>query len=97
MDEAASSEELMQLDCLGPITLNTDGSMSRMANWAVLTEAEKNTAWRMIAKRNNARREVLLRQEHDKEINDRRADDDEEIEKKVKVLTYLDSSEPTEK
>lgn len=50
---------VIKLDRLGPIIINTDGSLTRIANWAGLSEAERHVALRRIAKRNQQRREQL--------------------------------------
>ncbi|BFZ61886.1 hypothetical protein YB2330_002964 [Saitoella coloradoensis] len=49
----------VKLDHLGPIIVNTDGTISRIANWDILSEFEKRSALRVIGKRNRERREVL--------------------------------------
>lgn len=49
----------IKLDHLGPIIVNTDGTLTRIANWGALTEQERQVALRRIAKRNRARREQL--------------------------------------
>jgi hypothetical protein len=45
----------VKLDHLGPIVLNTDGSMSRITNWQEMTEEEQTRTLRVVAKRNQAR------------------------------------------
>lgn len=50
----------VKLDHLGPMIINTDGTVARIFNWAGLSEGEKNVALRRIAKRNKARVEQLL-------------------------------------
>ncbi|ORY78208.1 hypothetical protein BCR37DRAFT_382480 [Protomyces lactucae-debilis] len=47
------------LDSLGPIVLNTDGSLSRIGNWDQMTEPERCATKRMVAKRNLARKKML--------------------------------------
>lgn len=51
--------EKVQLDNLGPIILNEDGTMSRITNWPEMTEMEQKNTLRVIAKRNKQRREKL--------------------------------------
>ncbi|ORY40206.1 hypothetical protein BCR33DRAFT_372379 [Rhizoclosmatium globosum] len=51
------------LDHLGPIVVNTDGTMSRISNWEGLSEGERKTALRVVAKRNKERLAVLAAQE----------------------------------
>ena len=47
--------EPVQLDSLGPIVVNADGSLSRITNWSEMTEAEQKKTLRVVAKRNKAR------------------------------------------
>ena len=47
------------LDGLGPIVVGVDGTMMRITNWAGLSERERETALRRLAKRNNERLEAL--------------------------------------
>ncbi len=49
----------VKLDHLGPIIINTDGTVARIANWHALTEAEQAVALRRIAKRNKERAQQL--------------------------------------
>lgn len=54
-----SSGEGVKLDALGPMVVNTDGSLSRIANWDRMAEIEKRNTLRVIGKRNRARLEAL--------------------------------------
>lgn len=45
----------VKLDGLGPIIINSDGSTSRIANWAEMTPEEQERTQRIIAKRNMQR------------------------------------------
>ena len=47
------------LDDLGPIIINEDGTMRRIANWALLTPKEKAATSRRISTRNKKRLEKL--------------------------------------
>ncbi|KAG8755597.1 hypothetical protein FRC12_010845 [Ceratobasidium sp. 428] len=38
------------MDKLGPVMMNADGSMSRIANWKELTKRERNTYLKKLAK-----------------------------------------------
>lgn len=58
--------DAVKLDQLGPIVLNKDGTMSRVNNWAEMTEPEKCATKRMIAKRNLLRKEELQMEQHGK-------------------------------
>ncbi len=53
----------VSLDNLGPVILNADGSMSRIANWDKMAPVEQETAWRLITKRNAERRKALEEQQ----------------------------------
>ena len=44
---------------LGPIIVNTDGTLRRIENWAQLTKAEQASTFRMVARRNKKRLEAL--------------------------------------
>ncbi|KAH7105515.1 hypothetical protein BKA62DRAFT_392468 [Auriculariales sp. MPI-PUGE-AT-0066] len=48
------------LDKFGPVVINVDGSISRIANWLELSEHEQKTTLRRIGKRNEERRQALL-------------------------------------
>ena len=52
-------EDVFKLQDLGPIIINSDGSMSRIPNWATMDDNEKATAQRLIAKRNERRKKEL--------------------------------------
>ncbi|KAI5823521.1 hypothetical protein K523DRAFT_316883 [Schizophyllum commune Tattone D] len=43
------------LDELGPMVVNSDGTLSRIANWTEMTEAEKKNTLRVLSKRNQLR------------------------------------------
>lgn len=49
----------VKLDALGPMVINTDGTVSRIANWAQLSDVERERTLRLIAKRNKQRIERL--------------------------------------
>ncbi len=55
-----NSEYVSKLEGLGPIILNTDGTMGRIPNWAEYTESEKAQAIRLIGARNKKRKDALL-------------------------------------
>jgi len=55
--------EAIRFDNLGPMVLNTDGSLSRITNWHELSEVEQQNTLRVIAKRNKQRREALTQQQ----------------------------------
>lgn len=47
------------LDHLGPLVVHADGTLSRVANWAEMTEPERRTTVRVLGRRNRARLEAL--------------------------------------
>ena len=54
-----NSGESIAMDAMGPVVVNDDGSLSRIANWPMLTDREKEVTQRRIAKRNNERLDRL--------------------------------------
>ncbi|KAI0156573.1 hypothetical protein GGR57DRAFT_463860 [Xylariaceae sp. FL1272] len=60
----------VRFDGLGPVVVNVDGSLSRIANWDKMSAIEKDNTYRIIGKRNAARRAALLsRQEEEQQQN----------------------------
>lgn len=55
--------ETVSFDELGPIIVNLDGSARRISNWQELSKAEQEASWRVIAKRNKKRVEMMQQQE----------------------------------
>ncbi|KAI1800694.1 hypothetical protein F4811DRAFT_556554 [Daldinia bambusicola] len=51
--------EGVKLDHLGPLVVNEDGTMSRIANWAEMAEIERNNTLRILGKRNKMRLDAL--------------------------------------
>ena len=49
----------VSLDHLGPMVVNVDGTMSRIANWDKMAEIEKKNTLRIIGKRNKDRLAAL--------------------------------------
>lgn len=49
----------VKLDHLGPMVVNTDGTMSRISNWEHMTEMEKQNTLRVLGKRNKQRLDAL--------------------------------------
>lgn len=54
------SAYVSKLEGLGPIILNSDGTMGRIPNWSEYTDSEKAQAMRLIGARNKKRKEALL-------------------------------------
>ncbi|KIJ61250.1 hypothetical protein HYDPIDRAFT_116258 [Hydnomerulius pinastri MD-312] len=50
-----AAETPVKLDNLGPMVVNSDGTLSRIANWENMTEAERERTLRVLAARNRAR------------------------------------------
>ncbi|KAJ3373298.1 hypothetical protein GGF31_000731 [Allomyces arbusculus] len=48
-----------RLDDLGPIVVHVDGTMSRIDNWADMSEIERKNVLRILPKRNRARLQAL--------------------------------------
>ncbi len=57
----------MKFDHLGPIVVNTDGTMARIANWDKMIPREQESAYRIIAARNKQRLEALKKKTEDAE------------------------------
>lgn len=49
------SSESVKLDNLGPLVVNSDGTLSRIANWENMTEQERERTTRVLAVRNRTR------------------------------------------
>lgn len=49
----------VSLDALGPVVVNTDGTMARIANWSDMTPREQERTQRLLAARNNVRLATL--------------------------------------
>ncbi|KAF3052812.1 hypothetical protein E8E11_005158 [Didymella keratinophila] len=49
----------VKLDHLGPLVVNKDGSLSRIANWDKMAEIEKQNTLRILGKRNQLRLDGL--------------------------------------
>lgn len=51
--------QAVKLDHLGPLVVNKDGTLSRIANWETMTEIERQNTLRILVKRNQVRTEAL--------------------------------------
>lgn len=49
----------VKLDHMGPLVVNKDGTLSRIANWESMAEIERQNTLRILGKRNQLRREGL--------------------------------------
>ena len=60
--DASSSDEannVIKLDHLGPMIVNSDGTISRIANWQNMSDIEQQRSLRLLAKRNKVRMDSL--------------------------------------
>lgn len=51
--------QAVKLDHLGPLVVNKDGTLSRIANWEQMADIEKQNTLRILVKRNQLRTEAL--------------------------------------
>lgn len=51
--------QTVKLDQLGPMVVNSDGTLSRISNWADMDETERARTLRILGKRNMLRKEKL--------------------------------------
>lgn len=67
-----SNPSTVKLDQLGPLVVNSDGTLSRIQNWAGMTESERERTLRVLGKRNMIRQEKLATEEEgvEKEENE---------------------------
>ncbi|KAK8170220.1 hypothetical protein IWX90DRAFT_366307, partial [Phyllosticta citrichinensis] len=49
----------IKLDALGPMVVNKDGTLSRIANWQKMADIEKKNTLRILGKRNQLRLDAL--------------------------------------
>jgi hypothetical protein len=56
----------VKLDGLGPIVVNRDGTISRISNWAEMSEIERKNTVRILGKRNMLRMETLQKEDEAK-------------------------------
>ena len=59
--------EKAALDHLGPLIVNADGSLRRIANWAALSEGERVVALRRVSQRNRERLAALEQQQEEQQ------------------------------
>ena len=57
--DVSSGQGTAKLDHLGPMVVNTDGTLSRITNWEAMTEMEQKNTLRIISKRNKDRLAAL--------------------------------------
>ncbi|KAJ3983556.1 hypothetical protein F5890DRAFT_1522375 [Lentinula detonsa] len=52
LDVGSGQNQKTVLDELGPMVVNSDGTLSRIANWSNMTEAEQERTLRVLGSRN---------------------------------------------
>ncbi|OAA69714.1 hypothetical protein ISF_02984 [Cordyceps fumosorosea ARSEF 2679] len=57
----------VKLSDLGPLVVNVDGTVARIANWKEMTEAERETTVRMVGRRNKQRLDALKQRKEEEE------------------------------
>ncbi|TFK37579.1 hypothetical protein BDQ12DRAFT_607328 [Crucibulum laeve] len=50
--DATTLNVVVKLDELGPLVVNSDGTLSRISNWSSMAEAERQRTLRVLSKRN---------------------------------------------
>lgn len=74
--------ESISMDELGPIIINPDGTMRRIANWNELTKGEQESTFRQIVARNKRRLAALKEQQELQELKEKeKLEELEKIEK----------------
>ena len=57
----------MALESVGPLVVGVDGSLSRIQNWSLMNQTERDAAFRLLGKRNKARLSKLRQEQPDSE------------------------------
>ncbi|TFB05109.1 hypothetical protein CCMA1212_003037 [Trichoderma ghanense] len=57
--DVSGSGSTVKLDALGPLVVNADGTMSRIANWDKMADIERENTLRILGKRNQERLAAL--------------------------------------
>mmetsp|Transcript_16537 Transcript_16537/g.16644 ORF Transcript_16537/g.16644 Transcript_16537/m.16644 type:complete len:106 (-) Transcript_16537:195-512(-) len=60
----------LKLNAMGPIIINSDGTMSRIPNWSSLSDIEKSKTFRLISARNKKRSEQLSGERSESTVSD---------------------------
>lgn len=63
----AGTGQSVKLGHLGPMVVNRDGTLSRIANWEHMSEFERQNTLRILGKRNQLRMETLRAEEDSKQ------------------------------
>lgn len=67
--DMSSGRGTAKLDHLGPMVVNTDGTLARITNWDTMTETEQRNTVRIISKRNKQRLDALKAVERTGEVD----------------------------
>jgi len=62
--DVSQSAASVKYDALGPMVVNSDGTLSRITNWPEMTPAERERTFRILVARNQIR---LVNQDQDQE------------------------------
>lgn len=57
----------VKLSNLGPLVVNSDGTVARIANWQEMTDVERETTMRMVGSRNKKRLDALKKIKEEQE------------------------------
>lgn len=63
-----SQGETFKLDSMGPVVVNKNGTLSRIANWQNMTDLEKENTLRVLGKRNMLRQEKMKAEEQNAKL-----------------------------
>ena len=61
--DVSEGSSTVKLDHMGPMVVNADGTLSRIANWGQMGERERGNVLRVLGRRNQLRRERLEKEE----------------------------------
>merc|ERR1711959_252850 len=59
--------DAVALESVGPLVVGVDGSLSRIQNWSLMNQTERDAAFRLLGKRNKARLSKLRQEQPDSE------------------------------
>ena len=66
MELDVGSGQSVKLDHLGPMVVNRDGTLSRVANWEQMADIERQNTLRILGKRNQLRMAALRAEDEQK-------------------------------
>jgi hypothetical protein len=62
--------DAVKLDHFGPVVVNQDGTLSRINNWAEMSEIERTNTLRVLGKRNRLRLEKVRVEQGGEEVKE---------------------------